>query len=435
MIERYSRPEMAQIWTDAHRFGIWMEIELLAAEALCRQGIVPEEDLEACRDRAPTFDAAAVERIREIEATVKHDVIAFLTYVEEQVGEPSRWLHLGMTSSDVLDTALAVQIKEAGELLLADLDLLLDTLERRAHEHKDTVMIGRSHGVHAEPITFGLKLATFYDEFRRHRTRLKGALARAAVGKVSGAVGTFAHLSPAVEQHVVSALGIGYEPVATQVVQRDRHAEFFSTLAGIGASIERLAVEIRHLARTEVREVQEPFTAGQKGSSAMPHKRNPILSENLTGLARLLRGYAASTLENVALWHERDISHSSVERVVAPDTTILLDFALVRLTRLVEGLVVFPERMRENLEASKGMPFSQAILLELARRGLKRQEAYAIVQACAMRVWDEGITLKEACLASEALRSHLTPAEIEACFDLSRHLRHVDVLFTRVFGA
>ncbi len=435
MIERYSRPEMAQIWSDAHRFEIWMKIELLAAEALAAQGIVPREDLETCREKAPVFDRAAVERIAEIEATTRHDVIAFLTYVEEAIGEASRWLHLGMTSSDVLDTALAVQLKEAGELLLADLDLLLGTLERRAKEHKETVMVGRSHGIHAEPITFGLKLATFYDEFRRHRTRLKGALSRVAVGKVSGAMGTFAHLPPSVERHVVEALGLGFEPAATQVVQRDRHAEFFSTLAGIGASIERLAVEIRHLQRTEVREVEEPFGKGQKGSSAMPHKRNPILSENLTGLARLLRGYAESALQNVALWHERDISHSSVERVIAPDATILLDFALMRLNRLMEGLVVHPERMRENLEASKGLVFSQRLLLELAKKGLRRQEAYVLVQAPAMRVWDEGVDFKEACLESDALKAHLTPEEIEAAFDLKSHLRHVDTIFTRVFGA
>jgi adenylosuccinate lyase len=434
MIERYTRPQMARIWTDENRFRIWLRIELLACEALVKLGEVPEADYQACVDRAPTPDADAVSRIAEIEETTRHDVIAFLTWLEESIGEPARWLHLGMTSSDVLDTALAVQMKEATDLLLDDLDLLLGILERRAHEHKNTVMIGRSHGIHAEPTTFGLKLASFYDEFRRHRVRLKGALSRIAVGKISGAVGTFAHLPPQVELHVCRALGLGFEPAASQVVHRDRHAEFFSTLAGIGASIERLAVEIRHLQRTEVREAEEAFGKGQKGSSAMPHKRNPILSENLTGLARLLRGYAVSALENVALWHERDISHSSVERVIAPDATIALDFALSRLTRVVEGLVVNEERMRENLESSKGLVFSQALLLELARQGIPRQQAYVLVQRNAMRTWDEGVHFKESCLADGELVAHLGISGIESIFDLSRHLGGVDAIFSRVFG-
>ena len=344
MIERYTRPEMGRIWTDENRLSIWLKIELLATQAMVRLGEVPEADYQACVDRAPVIDAAAVKRIAEIEQTTRHDVIAFLTFVEEAVGDESRWLHLGMTSSDVLDTALAVQLAEAGQLLLDDLDLLLGALERRAKEHRHTPMIGRSHGIHAEPITFGVKLASFYDEMRRHRVRLKGALSRVSVGKVSGAMGNFAHLTPQVEAHVCRELGLGVEPAATQVVQRDRHAELFSVLAGVGASLERLAVEIRHLQRTEVREVEERFGKGQKGSSAMPHKRNPILSENVTGLARLLRGYAVAALEDVALWHERDISHSSVERVIAPDATIVLDFALVRMGRVVDGLVRCPPR-------------------------------------------------------------------------------------------
>ena len=435
MIERYSRPQMAQIWTDENRFKIWLEIELLATEAMCRLGEVPEADYEACKARAPSFDRAAVERILEIEATTKHDVIAFLTFVEEAVGPESRWLHLGMTSSDVLDTCLAVQIKQAGALLLEDLDGLLEALKRRAIEHKRTVMIGRSHGIHAEPISFGVSLASFYDEFRRHRARLEAAIERAAVGKISGAVGTFAHLPPEVEAHVCASLEIGQEAAATQVVHRDRHAEFFTALAQIGGSMERFAVQVRHLQRTEVREAEEPFTRGQKGSSAMPHKRNPILSENLTGQARLLRSWALAALENVALWHERDISHSSVERVIGPDATILLDFGLARLTRLVDGLVVYPERMRENLEASKGLVFSQQLLLALARKGLKRQDAYVIIQRNAMRTWDEGLHFKAACLEDAELGQHLSPAELDAAFSIDAHLGQVELHFERVFGA
>ncbi len=434
MIERYTRPEMGRIWTDENRLSIWLKIELLATQAMVRLGEVPEADYQACVDRAPVIDAAAVKRIAEIEQTTRHDVIAFLTFVEEAVGDESRWLHLGMTSSDVLDTALAVQLAEAGQLLLDDLDLLLGALERRAKEHRHTPMIGRSHGIHAEPITFGVKLASFYDEMRRHRVRLKGALSRVSVGKVSGAMGNFAHLTPQVEAHVCRELGLGVEPAATQVVQRDRHAELFSVLAGVGASLERLAVEIRHLQRTEVREVEERFGKGQKGSSAMPHKRNPILSENVTGLARLLRGYAVAALEDVALWHERDISHSSVERVIAPDATIVLDFALVRMGRVVDGLVVHPERMKANLDASQGLAFSQRVLLALARKGLKRQDAYVLVQRNAMRTWDEGLGFKEACLSDPELGRHLDPEEIEDAFDLEGALSQTDTLFGRVFG-
>ncbi|MDF1563842.1 MAG: adenylosuccinate lyase [Deltaproteobacteria bacterium] len=434
MIERYSREEMKRLWTDAARFELWFEVERLATEAMVGLGEVPEADYRACVERRPTFDDAAVARIFEIEETTRHDVIAFLTYVEEQIGEESRWLHLGMTSSDVLDTAFAVQLCRAADLLLADLDLVLEALERLAKAHRMTPMIGRSHGIHAEPTTFGLVVAGFYEEFRRHRMRLKGARAHIAVGKVSGAVGTFAHLSPAVEDHVCRELGLVGEPAATQVVARDRHAELFSALAGIGSSIERVAVEIRHLQRTEVGEAQEPFRKGQKGSSAMPHKRNPILSENLTGLARLLRSYAGAALENVALWHQRDISHSSVERVIAPDATIVLDFALHRLLRLMSDLVVHPDRMMKNLESTGGMVFSQTLLLALAKKGLKRQEAYVMVQRNAMAWWDRGVPLLDSVQADPEILEYLSEREIEAAFDLERQLGHVDDIFARVFG-
>ncbi|MFW5878605.1 MAG: adenylosuccinate lyase [Myxococcota bacterium] len=435
MIERYSRPEMARIWTDENRFRTWLRIELLACEAMVRSGDVPESDWKECVERAPDVDAAAVEQIAEIEQTTRHDVIAFLTWVERSIGPAARWLHLGMTSSDILDTGLAVLLGQAGEVLIDDLDFLLSVLERRAHEHEHTLMVGRTHGIHAEPITFGLKLASWYDEFRRHRVRLKGALSRVAVGKLSGAVGTFAHLSPTVEAHVCRELGLGVEPAASQVVHRDRHAELTAVLAGVGASVERIAVEIRHLQRTEVGEVEEAFGAGQKGSSAMPHKRNPILSENLTGLSRLLRGYAVSAFENVALWHERDISHSSVERVILPDATIVLDFALVRLRGLLDGLVVNQERMLENLESSKGLVFSQALLLDLARRGVARQDAYVMVQRNAMRAWKEGLHFKDVCLADEEIVSLLGREGLEGVFDLSRYLASVGVIFSRVFGS
>ena len=434
MIERYSRPQMARIWTDENRLRTWLRIELLALEAMVKLGEVPEEDYEACARGAPTVDADAVARIAEIEETTRHDVVAFLTWLEQSVGPPGRWLHLGLTSSDILDTALAVQVSQAGDLLLDDIDMLMESVEQRARDHEGTVMIGRTHGVHAEPITFGLKLAGWYDEIRRHRVRLKGALSRVAVGKLSGAVGTFAHLAPQVESHVCRELGLGVEAAASQVVHRDRHAEFLSVIAGIGASIERMAVEIRHLQRTEVREVEEAFGAGQKGSSAMPHKRNPILTENLTGLARLLRGYAVSALENVALWHERDISHSSVERVIFPDATILLDFALTRFRGVVSNMVVHAGTMRANLERSRGLIFSQSLLLELARRGVPRQESYALVQRNAMRTWDEGVHFKEVCLADEELLSHLGAEALEAVFDLRRHLANVGAIFNRVFG-
>ncbi len=434
MIDRYSRPVMRRIWTDENRITAWLKIELLALEALVGLGEVPKEDWKACVDRAPTVDADAVRRIRDIEKTAQHEVIAFLSWLEQSIGPPARFLHLGLTSSDVLDTGLALQVKQAGEVLIDDIDMLLEILEQRAREHQGTIMIGRTHGIHAEPITFGLKLASWYDEFRRHRVRLKGALSRITVGKVSGAVGTFAHIPPQVEAHVCNGLGLGIEAAASQVVHRDRHSEFLSVLAGIGASMERVAVEIRHLQRTEVREVEEAFLDGQKGSSAMPHKKNPILAENLTGLSRLLRGYAVSGLENVALWHERDISHSSVERVVFPDATVVLDFALARLLGLIGGLVVHEERMKENLEQSRGLVFSQALLLELARRGVARQEAYEMVQKNALRTWNEKTHFKDVCLADEDLVARIGKEAIESAFDPDRYLKNISIAFNRVFG-
>jgi adenylosuccinate lyase len=434
MIPRYARPEMTALWTAEARYARWLDVELAACDAMAEEGLVPKEAAAACRARAGTISAADAARIEEIEKTVKHDVIAFLTFLEERIGPDARWLHLGMTSSDVLDTSLALQLGAAGTLLLAGLDQARAAVKKRAFEHRHTPMIGRSHGIHAEPITFGLKLALWYDELGRARNRLERGLATVRVGKISGAVGTFANVPPQVEARVCARLDLDPAPASSQIVQRDRHAELFSAIALVGASIEKFAVEIRHLQRTEVREAEEPFTAGQKGSSAMPHKRNPILSENLTGLARLLRGYALSALEDVALWHERDISHSSVERVIGPDATVLLDFMLHRFSRLVAELRVYPERMRHNLEATGGLVFSQRALLALARKGVPRQTAYVMVQRNALRALDEGLDFKKLLLGDEELRRHLGEAEIEACFDLQQQLRHVDAIFARVFG-
>ncbi|MHB1846890.1 MAG: adenylosuccinate lyase [Deltaproteobacteria bacterium] len=434
MISRYSRPEMASLWTAEARYTRWLDIELSACEAMAELGLVPKAAAVACRARAGEIGAADAVRIDEIERTVKHDVIAFLTFLEERIGPEARYLHLGMTSSDVLDTALSLQLAAAGKLLLEGLDLAREAVRRRAMEHRHTPMIGRSHGIHAEPMTFGHKLAIWYDELGRGRGRLVHALEGVRVGKISGAVGTFANVPPAVEEIVCRRLGLLPAPASSQIVQRDRHAELFSALALVGASLEKFAVEIRHLMRTEVREVDEPFTQGQKGSSAMPHKRNPILSENLTGLARLLRGYAVAALEDVALWHERDISHSSVERVIAPDATILLDFMLSRFARLVGDLRVNADRMRENLGLTRGIVFSQQLLLELARRGLPRQQAYSMVQRNALKALDEGIDFEGALAADPDIRAHLGEGEIHACFDVERQLRHVDVIFKRVFG-
>jgi adenylosuccinate lyase len=428
---------MGQLWSAERRFRIWLDIELLACEAMVPLGEVPAADLAALRKTFDgfTFSAADVARIEEIEKTVKHDVIAFLTFCEEKGGPPARHLHRGMTSSDVLDTALAVQLKEASALLLADLDRVMAAVKTRALEHKRTPMIGRSHGIHAEPTSFGLKLAGWHAAWARRREALERAARGVAVGTISGAVGTYAALDPRVEAHVVSKLGLaGAEPAPTQVVARDRHAEFFCALAAAGAELERQATEVRHLQRTEVREAEEPFTAGQKGSSAMPHKRNPILSENLTGLARLLRGYAVAALEDVALWHERDISHSSVERVIGPDATIALDFALTRFAGMIEKLRVYPERMRQNLEETGGLYDAGRVLLALVGKGVARQEAYVFVQRNAMKVWEEKADFRAALKADPDVHRLLADPEVDACFDLDHHLRHVDLVFRRVFS-
>jgi adenylosuccinate lyase len=425
---------MSSLWSDVARMRRWRDVELAALEGMVEHGIAPREALQECLARAGDFTEADVARIEEIERTTKHDVIAFLTFMEERIGPSARWLHLGMTSSDVLDTSLGMTLRDAADLILQGVGRAMAAVEKRAFEHKRTVMMGRSHGIHAEPITFGHKLAIWYDELRRAEARLLRARDVIAVGKISGAVGTFAHLPPAVEVHACKKLGLSPAPASSQVVQRDRHAEFFSALALLGASLEKFAVEIRHLQRTEVREAEEPFTPGQKGSSAMPHKRNPILSENLTGLARLLRGYAVSALDDVALWHERDISHSSVERVIGPDATIVADFMLHRFSGLMENLRVYPEQMQKNLELLGGVVNSQRILLELARKGMDRQAAYVIVQRNAMRMYEQGVSFRKALLEDQDLLKVMTPAEIEDCFSAGYHIKHVDDIFQRVFG-
>jgi len=433
MIPRYSRPEMAAIWSPETRFRIWFEIEAHAASAMAELGIIPREAAETIWEKgaAAKFDIA---RIDAIEAETKHDVIAFLTHLAEHVGPEARFVHQGMTSSDVLDTCLAVQLKRASDILLADLDRLLAALKKRAFEHKDTVTIGRSHGIHAEPTTFGIKLAFAYSEFERARCRLESARADIAICALSGAVGTFANIDPAVEVHVAEKLGLKPEPVSTQVIPRDRHAMFFATLAVIASSVERLATEIRHLQRTEVFEAEEYFSPGQKGSSAMPHKRNPVLTENLTGLARMVRAYALPAMENVALWHERDISHSSVERMIGPDATVTLDFALGRLAGVIEKLVVYPERMRANLDRLGGLHNSQRVLLALTQAGISREDAYRLVQRNAMKTWEKGADFL-ASLKADAEVTHAVPAgDLEAMFDLGYHTRHVDTIFERVFG-
>ncbi len=431
MIPRYSRPEMTAIWEPETRFRIWLEIETLAAEAMADLGQVPKSVPKALRAKG-NFDIA---RIDEIEREVKHDVIAFLTSVAEFVGPEARFVHQGMTSSDVLDTCLAVQLTRAADLLLADLDGLLVVLERRAREHKDDVTIGRSHGIHAEPTTFGLKLAFAYAEFARAKERLLAARADIATCAISGAVGTFANVDPRVEEYVAKKLGLVAEPVSTQVIPRDRHAMFFATLGVIASSVERLSIEIRHLQRTEVREAEEFFSKGQKGSSAMPHKRNPILTENLVGLARVVRGAVVPALENVALWHERDISHSAVERVIGPDTTVALDFALARLTQVMDKLVVYPERMRANLEANGGIVFSGAVLLALTEAGMSREDAYRVVQRNAMHTWDAGGSFRDWIEKDPQVKAALSKKALNAAFDPARHTRHVDTIFKRVFGS
>jgi adenylosuccinate lyase len=436
MIPRYTRPDMARIWAPERRFRIWLDVELAACEAMVRLGEVPPADYEALRKAFERFEfsAADVARIDEIERTVKHDVIAFLTFVEERGGAAARHLHKGMTSSDVLDTTFAVQLKEATALLLRGVDRAMGAVKARALEHRRTPMMGRSHGIHAEPITFGLKLAGWYDAWGRRRDAIVRAGRTVAVGKISGAVGTFANVDPRVEAFVMEQLGLEGEAAATQVVNRDRHAEYFAALAVAGSTLEQHATEVRHLQRTEVREAEEPFTAGQKGSSAMPHKRNPILSENLTGLARLLRAYAVAALEDVALWHERDISHSSVERVIGPDATLALDFALHRFAAMIESLRVYPERMRENLDLTGGLYEAQRVLLALVAKGVARQEGYVLVQRNAMKVWEEKVDFRTALERDPDVRAALSADEIGACFALEYHLKHVDTIFERVFG-
>jgi adenylosuccinate lyase len=430
VIDRYSRPEMRAIWSDDGRYRRWLAVELAVCEVLAERGEIPRDAFLAIRARAG-FDAV---RIAEIEALVRHDVIAFLTSVAEHVGPASRWVHHGMTSGDVLDSAQALQIRDAGAILLAGIDRVVSALRRRALEFRAVPCIGRTHGVHAEPTTFGLKLLGFHEEMRRNRGRVERALAEATVGKISGAVGTFAHLPPEVEEAVCARLGIGFEPVATQVVQRDRHAQLLSVLALVASSLDKIAVELRHLARTEVREVEEEFAKGQKGSSAMPHKRNPWRFENVSGLARVMRGYAVAGLENLALWHERDISNSSVERVVFPDATAILDFMLHRMAGLVETLVVYPERMRENLDLTRGLAFSGGLLLALTGKGLSREDAYRLVQRHAMDTWDRGGQLRERVLSDPEIAERLAKEEIDEVFSLERALRHVDAIFARALG-
>ncbi|MDP8257442.1 MAG: adenylosuccinate lyase [Candidatus Alcyoniella australis] len=434
MIPRYSREKMAGIWTDKSRFDIWFEIELAALEAMAAEGIVPAAAWEQVRSEAVEVRIDP-ERILEIEARTRHDVVAFIWHIGEQMGEGRRWLHFGMTSSDVLDTCYAIQICRCADILLDDLEQLAAALKERALEHKQTLMIGRSHGIHAEPITLGLKLAIWYDETRRNIERLRAARKSMAVGKLSGAVGTFAHLPPQVEARVCAKLGLDPAPASNQIVQRDRHAQFFTTLAVIGGTMEKIATEIRHLQRTEVYEAEEPFAVGQTGSSAMPHKRNPIRSENLCGIARLMRSYAMAALENQALWHERDISHSSVERMIGPDATVTLDFGLDRLARLIRGWVIYPERMKRNLALMGGLEASQSLLLMLAQKGLPRDEAYKLVQRNAMQVWEQGADFKKTLLADAELIGHIGVEAIEQALDIGRHTRYVDEIFARVFGA
>lgn len=433
MIPRYARPEMSAIWEPEARYRIWFEIEAHATDALADLDIVPKEAAAAIWARG-SFN---VERIDAIEREVKHDVIAFLTSVSEHVGPEARYMHQGMTSSDVLDTCFAVQLTRASDILLADIDALLDALQRRASEHKYTPTIGRSHGIHAEPTTFGLKLAQAFAEFSRNRDRLVAARADIATCAISGAVGTFANIDPRVEAHVAAKLGLTIEPISTQVIPRDRHAMFFATLAVIASSIERLATEIRHLQRTEVLEAEEYFSPGQKGSSAMPHKRNPVLTENLTGLARMVRSYALPAMENVALWHERDISHSSVERYIGPDATITLDFALSRLTGVIDKLLIYPGRMQTNLDRMGGLVHSQRVLLALTQAGVSREDAYRVVQRNAMKVWESDglLSLAELLKADQEVIAALPPEAIDRLFNLDFHMAHVDTIFERVFGA
>jgi len=434
MIPRYSRPEMVSIWSPETKFRIWFEIEAHACDAQAALGVIPKENAEAVwRAKDAEFDVA---RIDEIEAVTKHDVIAFLTHLSEIVGaDAARFVHQGMTSSDVLDTTFNIQLVRAADLLIADTEGLLAALKKRAFEHKDTVRIGRSHGIHAEPTTMGLTFARFYAEMERNLRRLRTARQEVATGAISGAVGTFANIDPAVEAHVCDALGLSPEPISTQVIPRDRHAAFFAALGVVASSIENVATEIRHMQRTEVLEAEEYFSKGQKGSSAMPHKRNPVLTENLTGLARIVRSAVVPALENVALWHERDISHSSVERMIGPDATITLDFALARLTGVIDKLVVYPEAMMKNLDRFRGLVHSQRVLLALTQAGVSREDAYALVQRNAMKVWEDGADFMAELKADPGVRAALSEAQIEEKFDLAYHTKHVDTIFARVFNS
>ncbi len=430
MINRYTRPEMGSIWEDENRYAKWLDVEIAACEAMSEEGTIPAKSLKVIKEKA----GFSVERIMEIEEETKHDVIAFLTNVAEYVGPESRYIHLGLTSSDILDTSFALLLKEAMSLIIQDVEEFMKTLKKRAIEHKNTVMIGRSHGIHAEPITFGLKLAVWYSEMGRNLRRLEDALNIISYGKLSGAVGTFANISPRVEELTCKKLGLTPAKISTQIIQRDRHAEYFTTLAILAGTLEKIAVEIRHLQRTEVLEAEEPFKKGQKGSSAMPHKKNPIGSENISGLARLVRSNSLAAMENIALWHERDISHSSVERVIAPDSTILIDFMLHRLDRILNGLIVHPDNMINNLNKTKGLIFSQQALIKLAEKGMERQKAYVMVQRNAMKVWESGQDFKGLIMEDEDICRYLSKKEIEEMFDLDYHLKHVDEIFERVFA-
>jgi len=430
MIERYTLPKMGRIWEPSNRFAKWLQVEILVCEAMAKEGMVPPKSLENIKKKADF----SIDRIKEIEEEVKHDVIAFLTNVEEHVGPDARFIHMGLTSSDILDTALAVQLKEAMEIIIEDIRDLLAVLKERAFEHRNTVMIGRSHGIHAEPITFGLKLAVWYMEMKRNLRRLEQALEVISYGKISGAVGTFANIPPQVENYVCHKLGLKPAEISTQIIQRDRHAQYFTALAILAGSIEKIAVELRHLQRTEVGEVEEAFTPGQKGSSAMPHKKNPIGSENLTGLARLVRSYCIAAMEDMPLWHERDISHSSAERVIAPDSTILIDFMLNRLTRMMKNLVVNKDNMARNLETLKGLIYSQQVLLALVAKGCSRQDAYSLTQRISLQAWDTGKGFKELLLRDPDVEKYLDAEAIEEVFSLNYHLKHVEEIFARVFN-
>lgn len=427
MIARYTRPEMGAIWNDENKYKIWLEIETLASEAQAELGVIPREAAETIRAKG-NFEVA---RVLEIEETTKHDVIAFLTNVAEYVGEPARFIHLGMTSSDVLDTCLAVQLKQAGEILLKDLEIFRDILARRAKEFKYTLCVGRTHGIHAEPITFGLKMALWYEECKRNIDRLQRAVDVISYGQISGAVGTFEHISPKVEEYVCEHLGLKPAPVSTQVLQRDRHAEFLTTIAVVGTMLEKIGTEIRHLQRTEVLEAEEYFSQGQKGSSAMPHKRNPIISERLCGLARLLRGNALAAMENVALWHERDISHSSVERVICPDSTIALDYMMSLAIKMIDNLIVYPENMKKNLDITCGLYFSQTVMLELVNRGVSREDAYVMVQRNAMQTWRDRTPFLDHISGDEEITRIIPPGELDALCDINKSIRNVDYIFER----